>query len=462
MAAMADTDVGGVPERRAALSTSACVGWGIGTLAVAALFNSVNVLLLRYLVDFVGLGAALAGSLIGFSKIYDVIVDPAVGTLSDRVRSPIGRRRPFMLAGGLMLALASVALFNVPGGLSPAMRLAYVIGTLLLYATGYAAFSVPYMAMPAEMTTDPQERSRLISYRIYAVAIASMISTFVGPVLIARGGGGQAGHTVMSLFIALIVLLSTIASFRLTRSAPFHYAEATVRIGLWRKLVMLAENRPFMVMLAIKLFQLTALAVTQAATPFLFKSVLKLSDTMLGAYFLVFYGSMIVMQKVWLRLGARFGKRDSFLWTCLVYALLYLSWYFVHPGEPVALVLLRGFVLGSFGGATLLFGQSLLPDTMEWDYRRTGLRREGLLSAVYTMIEKLSYALGAAITGIVLGFSGYVQGMGKTLGVQPASAVEAMYWLGSILPMLLLLASCFALLFYDLTEAKLKEAGQQG
>ena len=48
------------------------------------------------------------------------------------------------------------------------------------------------------------------------------------------------------------------------------------------------------------------------------------------------------------------------------------------------------------GGAVLLFGQSLLPDTMEWYYRRTGMRREGMLAAVYTIVEKLAYALGAA------------------------------------------------------------------
>ena len=444
---------------RRALATSTCVGWGVGTLAVAALFNAVNVLLLRYLVDFVGISATLAGSLIGFSKIYDTIVDPAVGTFSDRIRSPIGRRRPFLLVGGLMMAVASLVLFNVPGGLGSLAKVIYVVVALLLYATSYAAFSVPYMAMPAEMTNDPQERSRLISYRIYAVAVASLISTFVGPVLIAWGGGGQTGHTIMSIFVTAVVVAGTLVCFRFTRDAPFHYAATEVRIGLWHKLRLLASNRPFMVMLVIKLFQLTALAVTQAAMPFLFKGVLRLSDALLGVYFLIFYGSMIFMQPLWLRLAGRHGKRNMFLWTCIVYALLYLTWYFIKPGEPIALVLLRGLVLGSFGGATLLFGQSLLPDTMEWDYRRTGLRREGLLSAVYTMIEKLSYALGASITGIVLGRSGYVQGMGKALGAQPPSAIEAMYWLGSILPMLLLLAGGVALLFYNLTEAKLAEAG---
>src|SRR3546814_13806888 len=89
-----------------------CVGWGAGTLAVAALFNSVNVLLLRYLVDYVGIGAALAGSLMALSKLYDALIDPIVGSFSDRSTSRHGRRRPFVLAGGVLLAVSALILFR--------------------------------------------------------------------------------------------------------------------------------------------------------------------------------------------------------------------------------------------------------------------------------------------------------------------------------------------------------------
>jgi len=442
------------------LSLTTCLGWGVGSLAVAVLFNSVNVLLLRYLVDYVGIGAAMAGALIGVSKLYDAIIDPIVGIASDRTRSKIGRRRPYILGGGLMLAIAALLLFNVPGGMGMTSSIVYVTLALLFYATAYAVFSVPYMAMPAEMTGKPAERTRLISFRIYAVATASLIATFVGPVLISWGGGGQTGHTAMSVFSAMVIVAATFFSFRFTRAAPFHFDDAPVRIGAIRKLQLLVGNRPFMLLLLIKLLQLTALAMTQASMPFLFKRILQLDDTLLGLYFLVFYGAMILSQRVWLRLAARFGKRDMYFYATAAYGLLYLTWYFVTPSEPIALVFARAVLLGAIAGAVLLFGQSLLPDTMEWDYRRTGLRREGVLSAVYTMIEKLSYAVGAAITGIVLGQSGYIKGMGAAVVIQPQSAITAIYWLASILPMVCLLASCVVLKFYDLSEDKLIEAPQ--
>ena len=434
-----------------------CIGWGIGTMAVATLFNAVNVLLLRYLVDHVGMGAALAGLLIGFSKLYDAVIDPVVGSASDRTKSRAGRRRPYLLAGGVLLALASIALFNVPGGLGATALPVYVAFALILYASGYAVFSVPYMAMPAEMTGDTQERARLISWRVYAVAVASLISTFVGPIVIARAGGGQAGYTAMSMMIAVVVLLATLYCFRFTRDARFVAVPAPSRTGFWSKLTSLGGNRPFLVLMLAKLLQLTALAVTQAATPFLFKRVLQLSDAMLGVYFALFYLAIIVCQPLWLWLAPRFGKRNLFIASTGLYGLFYISWWFVTPQEPLMFVFGRAIVLGALGGAGLLLGQSLLPDTMEWDHKLTGLHREGVLSGLYTMIEKFAFAMGTAVTGVVLGTAGYIQGFGTAVH-QPPSAIAAIYVLGSFLPTCLLLASCVALLFYDLTEAKLKSA----
>ena len=276
-----------------------------------------------------------------------------------------------------------------------------------------------------------------------------------GPLLIAHGGGGQAGHGVMSLFIAAVAAIAAIICYRTTRTAPFHYAVAQPRISLVGKIRLIATNGPFMLLMAIKLLQLTALAVTQAATPFLFKQVLKFSDTMLGLYFLVFYTAMIVSQRFWLRTARHAGKRRVYMIATAVYALMYLSWYVVQAGEPLYVTFLRAIGLGVTAGAVLLFGQSLLPDTMEWDYRRTGLRREGMLSAVYTIVEKLAYALGAALTGIVLGRAGYVAAHGPKPAIQPQSAIDAIYFLASLAPMGLLLLSCVALFYYQLTEEQL-------
>src|SRR3546814_3866259 len=81
--------------------------------------------------------------------------------------------------------------------------------------------------------------------------------------------------------------------------------------------------------------------------------------------------------------------------------------------------------------------------------------REGMLSAVYTIVEKLAYAIGAGLTGLLLGASGYIKATSGTAVVQPQSAIDAIYFLESIGPMLLLALSFVALKYYDLSEEQL-------
>jgi GPH family glycoside/pentoside/hexuronide:cation symporter len=454
---MTDSTRANAPGTSEKLPLKSCIAWGMGTLSVAALFNSVNVLLLSYLVDFAGITAVLAGSLIGWSKIYDAVIDPLVGHVSDRSRSPMGRRRPFLLWGGALLAVASVVMFNVPAGLAAGSKTFYVLITLMIYATGYALFSVPYMAMPAEMTKSPYERSRLISFRVTAVAIASIFATFVGPVVIERAGGGQEGHRLLSFYLAALVIFSAAVCVYGTRSAPRHYDDSPSKLSQLKKFQLILSNRPFVLLLGIKLFHLMALAVTQASMPFLFRRVLGLSDSLLGMYFLLFYGAMMLVQFIWVPLSRMLGKRNLFFLITLVYGLFHVSWYFVAPGEPMVLVYGRAVFLGAAAGGMLLLGQSLLPDTMEWDFRVTGLRREGMLAAVYTVFEKLAFALGAALTGVFLGVAGYIQGAGMTAVEQPESAVQAIYLLASFVPMTLLLTSLAGIAMYRLDERTLEE-----
>ena len=171
------------------LPVSTCLGWGIGSLGMSLMFSATGVLLLRYLVDYVGIGAALAGVLISVAKFYDAATDTLFGIASDRTRSRWGRRRPYLLLGGVVSAVSFVMLFNLQGAAGPALLPWLVLLVLLLNATGYALFNVPYLAMPGEMTRDYHERTRLMSFRVAAVAVGQLVATFVGPLLIQRFGG---------------------------------------------------------------------------------------------------------------------------------------------------------------------------------------------------------------------------------------------------------------------------------
>ncbi len=409
-------------------------GWGMGTLGVAAMYNAVNILLLQYLVDFVGIGAAVAGGLMALSKLYDAFTDPVIGAISDRSKSKMGRRRPFVLYGCFLLALSAILLFNVPSGLTGNLAVIYAGGALILYATAYGLFGVPYMAMPAEMTTSANERSRLISFRVLAVSIASLIATFVGPVVLQMFNNSSTGYSIYSSMLASLAIIGGLTAFFATRNAPFHYQDSPYDLNIFKMVQSAWLNKPFMLLVAVKLISLMTMAVTQAVMPFLFFQVLSLDSAQLGYYFLLFYLGMMCSQPVWLMIARKLGKRWLFITTTILSALVALTWALASPGDPYIYVLARGLAAGIIGGGVLMVGQSLLPDVMAYDFKLTGMRREGLLSAIYTLVEKFAFAMGTTLTGLVLGLTGYIKGTGGAPVQQPESVVNSLYTLIAVFP----------------------------
>src|SRR5688572_18189350 len=134
------------------LPRTVILGWALGAFPQAIAGYAFSVLLFRYLTDTVALSAALVGTMIAVSKIYDGLIDPTIGYVSDRIETRMGRRRPLMLLGGVLLASSIAVLFSVPLDASMPVKIAWVGAGLLLFSSGYSLFAIPWLAMPAEMT----------------------------------------------------------------------------------------------------------------------------------------------------------------------------------------------------------------------------------------------------------------------------------------------------------------------
>lgn len=190
-----------------------CMGWGIGTLGMSVMFNSVNLLLSRFATDYLGIAASTFGLIYFVSKIYDAVTDPTMGWLSDRTKSRFGRRRPYLLLGGAISAIAFICIFNTPS-IDTAANAAWILALgMILYSTGYTVFNVPYLSMPVEMTNGYLERARLISFRVYAIGIGSLIGLSLAPTLIPIFGGGKEGHAVLSVVFGGVIFPQAFSAF---------------------------------------------------------------------------------------------------------------------------------------------------------------------------------------------------------------------------------------------------------
>lgn len=445
---------------RGQLSLRVCLGWGTGTIGVAILFNTVNLLLLRFLTDFLGIAAAVGGLVLAASKIYDAVTDPLMGVITDRTRSRFGRRRPYLLLGGLLAAASLPVLFFLPTIVPVDARFATVVFAAFFYATAYTIFNVPYLAMASDMPITYHERSRLMSFRVSAIGIGQLLAGVLAPLLVVWFGGGQSGFAGMSLVMGALVGAACWASFFATRTAGTQTARAAGPHPARLRFRMVLENRPFALLLATKTLQLSGFAVLTSTLAFFVLQVLEAGAGTLATIFTVMTVVLVGSMPFWLAVSRRVGKVRTFQIGAVLFCVGSATWLFAGPGYPVPLILTQAALTGFASSGMLLVGQAMLPDTIAWGRHTSGENREGAFTGFYSSVEKIAFALGLAFTGLILGSAGYIEGQGDAIGVQPDSAIRAVYACIGVVPGLLALAAAAVLRFYRLDERTMNQMEQ--
>lgn len=422
-------------------------GWGLGSLGLSTILNTLNVLLVAYLTLVVGLEPALAGSLILLAKIYDVVTDLPMGWLSDRTVTPLGARRPYLLAAGVITPLSMVLLFS-----PPQMDInSYVLVALLLYASGYTLFNVPYLSMPAELAPDTHVRTRMMAHRSAFIAGGTFFGVALAPYLVGALGGGEEGYAVLARIMAAVVAIAFLGCFFMTRSEKPAEAQQ-VYMPLRQQLAVMMSNRHFLTLLAIKITHLLALATGAGSLFFFIRFALGHDMKVLGIYGAVTTLFWALSMPFWSRLARLRGKRWGYFVATTAYVLITLSWLLASPEEPFAILLLRGMVFGIVSGGMLLMGNAMLQDVMDLDFRETGKRKNGLFAGMYSLTEKLTSGIGAQILGLVLSVTGF----SRAAIEQPESAIQGIYITVAVIPAGLMALSLVAIYLYRLDERQLE------
>ena len=429
-------------------------GWSIGAVGAVCMLVMVNVLIMYFMVNYLGIDPALAGAVVFATRLYDMFFDPAMGWLSDRVRTRGGRRRPWMLLAALISGVAAVAAFNPPA-LEPTFALpAYMFLILVLYFSGYTMFYIPFMAMPAEMTRDYDERTSIMSYRTFSSGAGGMVATALAPLLVAQLGRTREAYATTGAIVAVIIVVAMIISLLSTGGAR-HTEPTTVRYPAKEWIVSVFGNGPMMALLAAKLFIYFAVSIQAGLGLFFMTSALHRGEPGQALFGGLMNGVTLVAIPFWVRFVKGKVKQRMLILATTIYAAAMFSWILATPEESTVIFVIRSSIVGVGYAGLVLMILSMLPDVIEHDFNRTGLRREGLLSAVFAFVEKLAYAFTPLVTGILLKLTGYVQGQGGTLA-QPAEAVMGIRLGMALAPAGMALFGLLFLRFYHLDAARLK------
>lgn len=429
------TETGAVPVERIAAAAPAarlplflCIGWGAGTIVTSTLLYATNTFLLRFLTDHLGIAAAMAGFLFALSKVYDAISDVAMGIISDRTNTRIGRRRPFLALGTVLAAISIWAIFAVPESFTGGALLAYVFFLMLLWTTAYTIFNIPYLAMPAEMTANPAERSHLISFRVYASGSASLLASGAGPLLLVWFGSDRAAHADMGLVFAAFILAAGLLCFFATSDAPATKRQTAYKVNFFREAKIILRDGAFMRLALVEVTRLFGITTHSVSTAFFTKYVLQASDTMLAFIVTTQTVAMILSQPFWVWFGKRFGKPAGYATGAGLYALTSLLYILVGPETPLGIIAMLSIAYGAAGGGIFLMSNSMFPDVIASSTKRTGIQNEALYVAVQSFVEKLAHGLAGFAVGSILGIFGYLGGLDPSAVTEEARFGIVIAW----------------------------------
>ncbi|MFV8751330.1 MFS transporter [Nannocystaceae bacterium ST9] len=431
-------------------------GYALGSIGTG-IYNTVpGLLLLFYMTDTLGIPAWLAGLAIFIPKLWDVITDPWMGAISDRSQTRWGRRRPWLLLGGLTLPPVFALMFMTPDFGEPMLRFAWVTTFYVLCATAFTVFSVPYISMPAEMTDEYHETTTLMAWRMAALTVGVLVSGALAPVLVNKlGGGGRAGYATMSTIIAIVLAAAMIGTFFGTRRAP--QRERTPDTPpFWTTFAQALRVKPFAILTSGYFLQHAGVGAVLAVVPYFAGYVLQGDGLTVTILFVCLVGPAFVAMPVWVGVSRRIGKLHGYIVAMLLFGGFGASLWFASPSNLV-LVYLQVAMMGVGWAGTELFPFSMLPDVIAADRDASGHRREGVFTGLWMAVDKGALAIGALVASLVLDGSGFIETRAGEIVTQPESALTGIRIGTALLPALFVALSLPIVRRYALARETARE-----
>lgn len=392
---MSDPDPNGTP------SAKILIAYAAPALPAAMLGLPLLVFLPAYYAQATALSLTTIGAVLLIARLWDVAIDPAIGFLSDRTRSPWGRRRPWMLAALPLVLGASYALFRPPEEAGAA----YLLIWMLLVYLGWSMLQIPHQAWGAELCTEYHARNRVTAWResltVAGVALASAL-----PVLLPAGPGRPVEEAALQAILWATLILLPLAGLALFALVPEPKALVPAAWPGWRPgLDALRANAPFRRL--ISSYLVNGVANALPATLFLLYAgdVLDAGGNS-GVFLLLYFLCGLASVPFWLAYAKRTSKHRAWCHAMLIACAGFLPAPLLGAGDAMWFAAIC-VVTGLCFGADLALPASMQADVVDAETAETGEARTGLYFALWSVATKLALALAPALAFPLLESAGY-------------------------------------------------------
>ncbi|PCI54711.1 MAG: Na+/melibiose symporter and related transporter-like protein [Alphaproteobacteria bacterium] len=423
------------------LSLESLLSYSGLAVPMSMLLLPVIIYLPPFYAENLGLSLSAVGGTFFLARLWDGISDPVIGSLSDRLNSRWGRRKPWIAVGAPLLMVATYFLC-VPTQTADDF---YLLFWLVAFYLAWTMVQIPFQSWGAELTPDYHERNRLVGFREGGFMLGILLAVGVPMIFLPPEPDLR---NILQIFTAVVLILIPITVVIALKNVPDVSSSKGEYLKLRAVPRTLVRNRPFLrVMSAYFIYQVGS-AAWDALVVFTVTRYMGLSGGLFLSLVLFQYLAAIICIPLAVRLANKIGKHRAICVGILIRPLAFGLIVLVSP-EGYLYAALSFALLGVAGAPMLVLPTSIVADVIDYDTLKTGKRQTGTYMSLFNLGTKLALALGVGIALPLVDLAGF-----DPTGENTASAMSALIIVGCGMPVLLALVSLTLLWNFSITEKK--------
>ncbi|MCI7304238.1 MFS transporter [Ihubacter massiliensis] len=436
--------------------------YAVGQIQDGIPYNFINYYLLLFMTDMAGLNPAVAGTILFIAVIWDGITDPAVGYISDNLRGGRGKRRPFILGAAIPVLLCMLLLF-APFELPEWLKFPYYLVATLLFWTSYTCYSIPFNSFGAEIVTDTNERNNMKTicgfFLYFGVWLATAGPQFIQSITAGMGISEKTTWFYAALFMGLIGTLAAFLCWFMTKGVEKTQIKEELpenRRGLgeaiknvYASYKLLLKTKSVRIICLMALVYNTFFAVKATGFVYLMANNLTLDSAMQALFWTIAAVLNYAVLPVLNLIANKLSKKTTFIlmWAlmiafALIFAVVQISSFAVLVGYQVI-----------FAFANVCFwviGYSLAYDCVEVVEFQHGENKSGGIVGLFTLCQKVGYAIGGWMAGAGLTIIGY----DAAVEVQSGKVLIGINTLMTAVPAVILLIGLILMIRFPINRIK--------
>ncbi|HOJ28767.1 MAG TPA: MFS transporter [Spirochaetota bacterium] len=425
------------------------IAYGLGDLAINIAYTTIGFYFLFFLVNVAGLPAQWAGIIFFIARAWDAITDPLMGMISDRTKSKYGRRRVYFLFGCIPFGLMFMLIWLVPSH-DHYILLGYYAAITILFNTAFTVVAVPYNALMPELSQNYDERTSISGFRMSLSFVGNLIAAVGVSVIVDVVFKGKehyiTSYPVMGVIFGIIIIVLIFITFVGTKERV--QSEAVIHDGLLKTFKAVLSLHEFRIILGMFLFNMIGFDLIQALFIFFLKDVILIEEDMTFVVMGIPLIVAVLSAPLWIYISDKLDKRRAYM-VAAIYFTLSLLLCLIAPVHNLQFVIIIGVLAGVGISASQIIPFSMIPDVIEYDEYKNGVRREGAFYGITTFLYKVASASAIALASAFLAFFGYIE---NSATAQPQSAVSAIRYMMAFAPGLCFLISVYFVSILPITR----------